>query len=218
MGKSKFRKFIARAWHFVWEDDSPLSWIVNIILAFVLIKFVVYPVMGLVLATNYPIVAVVSPSMEHNNLNFDKWWDANGQWYADKGITKEGFASYPMRNGFNTGDIIVLRGKDVSKMRVGEVMVFWSSRTFPKPDPIIHRIVSVSNVGDGVYSVQTKGDNNKDSIRNACDINSCIDEMDIRKEQIIGFSIFKIPYLGYIKIWAYELLQITVGGIRHVLS
>ena len=61
-------------WKFIWEDDSIWSWMLNIILAFVLIKFIVYPGLGLLLGTSYPVVAVVSESMEHNEP-FDEWWD-----------------------------------------------------------------------------------------------------------------------------------------------
>ena len=66
------RAFLKKAWHFIWEDDSVLSWLVNIILAFVLIKFIVYPGLGFILQTTHPVVAVVSESMEHGmnrNLN-----------------------------------------------------------------------------------------------------------------------------------------------------
>ena len=65
MTQSKFRKFLKKLWYFLWEENSVWSWIANIALAFILIKFVVYPGIGLILGTNYPIVAVVSGSMEH---------------------------------------------------------------------------------------------------------------------------------------------------------
>ena len=57
--KTKWSKF----WYFIWEDDSVWSWIVNIGLAFLLIKFIVYPGLGLILATDFPVVAVVSGSI-----------------------------------------------------------------------------------------------------------------------------------------------------------
>jgi signal peptidase I len=67
MDKKELKKLWKKVWYFVWEDNSVWSWIVNIILAFVLIKFVVYPGLGFVLTTSHPVVAVVSGSMEHNN-------------------------------------------------------------------------------------------------------------------------------------------------------
>ncbi len=65
MGKRKFKKLLKKIWYFIWEDDSIWSWIVNIILAFVIIKFIVYSGLGFMLSTSHPIVAVVSGSMEH---------------------------------------------------------------------------------------------------------------------------------------------------------
>lgn len=220
MGKSSFKVILKKVWHFIWEEDSIWSWIVNIILAFVLIKFIVYPGLGLVLGTNYPIVAVVSSSMEHNGQNLDTWWEANHAWYESHNITKEQFQGYPMKNGFNKGDIIVLRGMKAKDLKLGEVMVFKSSKLYPKSDPIIHRIISIKQDKSGAYLFQTKGDNNRDSINNSCDsaTRTCIDEYDIGEGQMIGFALFKVPYLGYIKIWAFELFQFVGGGIRNVLS
>jgi len=54
-----------RFWNFMWNDDSVSSWVANVIVAFLLIRFIVYPVLGLILGTHFPIVAVVSESMEH---------------------------------------------------------------------------------------------------------------------------------------------------------
>ena len=67
MRSSKFRKLWKKFWYFIWEDNSIWSWIVNVILAFLLIKFLVYPGLGIILGTDYPIVAVVSESMEHKS-------------------------------------------------------------------------------------------------------------------------------------------------------
>ena len=67
-----YRKVLKRVWHFIWEDNSIWSWIANIAIAFILIKFIVYPSLGFFLSTSHPVVAVVSESMEHNN-GFNKW-------------------------------------------------------------------------------------------------------------------------------------------------
>jgi len=172
-----------KVWHFIWEDDSIWSWLVNIILAVVIIKFVVYPGLGFALGTTHPIVAVVSGSMEHDG-NFDSWWETQKSWYFDKTITKEMFVKYPFRNGFNKGDIMILYKPN--DLKAGDVIVFRASR----PEPIIHRIILV---GDGFY--QTKGDHNSDST---------FDERNIKQSDIIGKAVFRIPYLGYIKIFAVE--------------
>ncbi|MBW2993462.1 hypothetical protein KY317_02720, partial [Candidatus Woesearchaeota archaeon] len=63
----KFKEIVHKTWDFIWNSNSVWSWIVNIILAFVIIKFLLYPGLGLVTGTSHPIVAVVSNSMEHDN-------------------------------------------------------------------------------------------------------------------------------------------------------
>ncbi|MGV8150543.1 MAG: signal peptidase I [Candidatus Woesearchaeota archaeon] len=201
-----------KIWHFLWKEDSLLSWIVNIIIAFILIKFIIYPGLGLVLGTNLPVVAVISESMEHDG-SFDEWWASpaicsdnpldnskctQGEWYAKEDITKEDFIKYPFKNGFNKGDIIVLRGVDIETLEVGEIIVFQSGLNYP----IIHRAIENNDV------VQTKGDHNQAQI-----VNPKLNEKYITKDQLIGKAWFRIPYLGYVKIWFVDFLRcITFNG------
>ncbi len=194
MNKKKTKKLLKKTWHFIWEEDSIWSWIVNVILAFILIKFIVYPGLGLLLSTSHPVVAVVSESMEHNEMKFDDWWDKNNNWYVDNGINLDQFEKFSLKNGFNKGDIMILAGKDAENIAIGDVIVFRSNRK----DPIIHRVVKKTESGN----LQTKGDNNKDSIKN-----SLLDETDISEDRIIGKAVLKIPYLGYIKIGFVEILN-----------
>ncbi|MCX6707606.1 MAG: hypothetical protein NT001_05715, partial [Candidatus Woesearchaeota archaeon] len=102
----------SKFWHFFWEEDNLLSWALNIIVAFILIKWVIYPGLGLILNTNYPVVAVVSQSMEHNGMGFSQWWAENHAWYESDNITMDDFNNFPVRNGFNKGDIMILYGVD----------------------------------------------------------------------------------------------------------
>ena len=193
---------IGRIWYFIWDDDSVLSWIVNIILAIVLIKFVVYPGLGLALGTEFPVVAVVSDSMEHENpgktqkLGFEKWWEVRSDFYKSKNITPEQFRHYPFHNGFNKGDLMVLSGAKPSEIKKGDILVFKGWR----PDPIIHRVVDINNTGKGIF-FETKGDNNKEQISPH---NSCMvcDETQIHESQIVGKAVLRVPYLGWVKIAA----------------
>lgn len=197
MNKKSLKQTWKKLFYFIWEDNSIWSWIVNIILAFILIKFIVYPGLGLALGTSYPIVAVVSDSMEHNGLPFDEWWAGKSTWYLEYNITKQDFNEFKLKNGFNKGDIIILKGADPADLRIGDVIVFKTSR----PDPIIHRIVNKWEEDDAYY-FQTKGDKNSDSIRE-----SYLDETRVSEKQLIGKSLFRIPWLGYIKIWFVDLLN-----------
>lgn len=211
--KEKPKSTLGKIWYFIWEDNSIWSWIVNVILAFFLIKFVVYPGLGFLLGTSYPIVAVVSSSMEHTG-NFDEWWSHSAPDYAKFGIAKEDFENYPMKNGLNKGDIVILNRYAPEKLKKGEIIVYWTKRA----DPIIHRVVAIDNI----TIMQTKGDNyntNRNQIihyvnalgqdvpKGSPDSIKFHDETDIRKEEIIGRAWIRIPLLGYVKIFAVDLLN-----------
>ncbi len=201
MNKKSLKQTFKKLWYFIWEDNSIWSWIVNILLAFILIKFIVYPGLGLALGTSYPIVAVVSDSMEHNGLSFDEWWAGKSNWYIEYDITKQEFNDFKLKNGFNKGDIIILKGASPADLRVGEVIVFKVGR----PDPIIHRIVKKWEEDDNYY-FQTKGDKNSDSIKE-----SDLDETRVSEKQLIGKAMLRIPWLGYIKIWFVDLLNFLLS-------
>ena len=183
-----------KIWYFIWKEDSFLSWCVNVILAFVIVKFLIFPGLGFALGTSHPVVAVVSESMNHHG-NFEDWWGRQGEWYQKKGISKETFKTWSMKNGFSKGDIIFLRGEKT--FEVGDIIVFSANSN----NPIIHRVVMKN--GD---NYQTKGDANSDS-------SESLGETSIGKERIIGKALFRIPYLGWIKVWASEI----VGGVKNVI-
>ena len=169
---------LKKVWKFIWHDDSILSWIVNVILALLIVKFLVYPGLGLVLGTTHPVVAVVSSSMHHNG-NFDQWYDEKGDWYQ---FEKEDMRKWSFHNGFNKGDIMIL--KKAKNVKIGDVIVFYGNSN----NPIIHRIVFV---GENFY--QTKGDNNIDSFEH-------LGEKHINSDKVIGKAIGRVPLLGYVKI------------------
>ncbi len=193
-------------WYFIWEDNSLLSWIVNVILAFVLIKFIIYPGLGLLFSTSYPIVAVVSGSMEHQG-SFDDWWQSSAicnnhycsqaEYYSNYGITKTDFQEFSFKNGFNKGDLMVLIGKKPKHIKTGDIIVFQSNR----PDPIIHRTIKVWHQNDK-YHFQTKGDHNQDSYPQVM-------ETDIQEDRLLGKAVLRIPFLGWIKIAFVNLINIA---------
>ncbi len=239
--KKKPRSTLGKVWHFIWEDDSVWSWIVNIVISFILIKFIVYPGLGFALSTTHPIVAVVSGSMEHKtvhpcinytynrqcnlrsesvyrlcgkdfdsrqHVDLDFFWETCGAFYTNKGITKEEFSDFPFSGGFNTGDIMILKGKDPEDIKVGDILVYWGNQF----DPIIHRVVDIKNSSDGIV-LQAKGDHNSHSNTN---------EVEIRPKRIVGYreyekgsvAVLRIPYIGYIKIGFVKMLNFIIGIIR----
>ena len=193
----EFKKSWNQFWHFIWEEDTPASWIANIILAFVLIKFIVYPGLGFLLGTTHPVVAVVSGSMEHDG-SFATWWTSGcsqgtqEDLYRPYSITADQFQTYSFRNGFNKGDIMVLSGHGM--IQQGDVIVF----SIPnRSDPIIHRVIGVTR-SDEQQLYKTKGDHN---------CGSAPFEDNIGQPQIIGKAVLRIPYLGWVKLVFSDLLQ-----------
>lgn len=199
-----------RVWHFFWKEESVASWIANIIVAFLVIRFIVYPLLGVLLGTNFPIVAVVSESMEHglhNNIlcgrefkefqeSFEQYWKVCGAWYEEGGISQEEFKQFPFKNGFNKGDVIILWRAHRDNLEVGDILVFQGA----KPQPIIHRIVKIIQQ-NGDYYYHTKGDHNNDSLRGPWG------ETEISEERVLGQGIVRIPYLGWIKILFVDAVQ-----------
>jgi len=222
------KQLLKKIWHFLWEEDSVWSWIANIVIAFLIIRFIFYPVLGVVLGTSYPIVAVVSESMEHGlhrgvlcgqsfrdwKDSFRNYWEVCGGWYESKSITSEQFRSFPFRDGFDKGDVIILWRATNENVEVGDILVFQGNR----PQPIIHRVVhSWQEEAAGVEELgekegaeeerksnryyQTKGDHNSNSIEGE------FGETRISEERIIGKGVVRIPYLGWIKILFVEALR-----------
>lgn len=207
---SKTVRFLKRSWYFIWYDDSVLSWFVNLILAFVLIKFIIYPGLGLIFSTSFPVVAVVSGSMEHDG-SFDDWWQSDafcgaptcgarclcsqGEWYDQYNVSKSQFWEFSFRNGFDRGDIMVLFGVNPKDVKVGDVIVFDSK----KPYPIIHRVVSIRPLEKRYF--ETKGDHNRNQIDDGL-----LNEKAVSETQLLGRAVLKIPCLGYVKIWFTEYI------------
>lgn len=202
MAKS-WKYYAQKFWQFFWHEDSLPSWLTNVVVAFLVIRFMFYPLLGVVLGTSFPVVAVVSESMEHGlhkgklcgeyfaefKQSFDNYWEVCGNWYEERIITKEEFQTFPFRNGFDKGDVIVLWRANKNNLEVGDILVFQGN----KPQPLIHRVVKVWQEEEKYY-YQTKGDHNSDIISGAGG------EAQIGEERIYGKGIVRIPYLGWVKI------------------
>ena len=216
---------IKKAWHWIWNSNSFASWIVALILIFVFVKFIFFPILALITGTLLPLAGVESSSMDHQivrddfnilrlcgnrytkeekqYINFDKYWDSCGSWYEDNEITKEEFSNFPLKNGFRRGDIIIAYGR--FEPEVGDIIIFKPNPTSTAPRPIIHRIVKIE--GNEEKIIQTKGDHNAGQLTISNNIYKT-DEINIYEDQIIGKAILKVPYLGWPKIWLVEFLKL----------
>jgi len=200
----------------IFEDESPIGWIFALIFMFVLLKFVIIPLLSLGLNTDFPLVAVISGSMEHRldksgalcgfkvigfENNFDNWWNVCGKYYENNyNISKNDVALFSQKNGFNIGDVMFLYGTKPSKLKVGDIIVFEGGRS----KPIIHRIVKISN-RDGKYFFTTKGDHNAESYSF---------EQEIPEDKVYGRAILKIPFIGNIKIFVVNAFEKLIGLFR----
>ena len=81
--------------------------------------------------------------------------------------------------------MIVIQG--TQDVKVGDIVVYDSPLY---KYPIIHRIIEVSDVG-----VKTKGDNNR-----------IADPWVTPLDKVRGKAVFRIPFLGWVKVGAFELL------------
>ena len=177
----KIKHYLKQFWYFIWEDNSIWSWFANIIIAFILIKYLIFPFMGFVLGSEFPVVAVVSTSMQHRG-SFDSWWSTQEAFYGEFDIKKQDFENFVFKDGLDKGDVIVLFSP--KHLVLGDVLVFLAK----DKRPIIHRVIDLD-------PIQTKGDNNNGQI-----MTDVLNEKDVSREYFIGKAGLRIPWIGYIKI------------------
>lgn len=188
------RKFFKKFWYFLWKDNSFKGWVVSLIVLFVFIKFIFFPLLGFVTGTSLPLAIVESCSMYHKgNLfsDFDAWWERQGGKYPEFIINNLDFQKFPLRNGFNKGDILLVIRANPEKLNVGDIIIFNAYQQ----NPIIHRIVDIKEInGQKVFS--TIGDNNMGQFNF---------EEEIIENQLVGKAFLKIaPYIGWVKLVFYE--------------
>ena len=178
------RKYFKRCWDFLQEDSWP-SFLVTLVLAFIVIKFVFFPGLSLLTGTSLPLVIVESCSMYHHEDGFENTFTSSV--YEDYGISLEDTSGWDFQDGFSKGDVIFVVGaRDVE---VGDVVIFNGGARYP----LIHRLVEV---GD---TYATKGDNYKTNSRQLAS------EKNISEDQLIGRALFRIPAIGWAKLIFFEL-------------
>jgi len=198
-GKKGEKNILQKFWYLLWKDDSIKGWLFSIIFLFIFIKFIFFPVLGLVTGTSLPLAIVESCSMYHqNNLfsNFDNWWTRHETKYFDWGIDKAEFNSFSLQNGFNKGDILFVVKANPDKLKIGDIIIFQAGTE----NPIIHRIVDIQETPEGrIFS--TEGDNNNGQLSI---------EKEIKENQLIGKAELRIvPYAGWVKLIFYEFQKPT---------
>ena len=205
----ELKKRLKKFWNWLWKSDSFWSYLVLILLIFIFIKLIFFPILGLIFNTSLPLAIVESNSMNHqivrddaNRLNlcgnfysnkekisFDKYWDICGQWYEENAdISKEQFKEFKFNNGFKKGDLMII--SNWGETDVGDILIFQTNRRYP----LIHRVISLN-------PISTKGDHNEIQLN---------EEKIIQENQIIGKAIFRIPYVGWPKVALCEIADIPI--------
>ena len=175
--ENAFKKF----WRFL-KKDSWDSFIVTLILAFLIIKFVFFPLLSFITGCPLPLVIVESCSMYHSD-GWEKIFES--PIYEEYGLTIEDAKKWNFRYGINKGDVVFVVG--AKNLKVGDVIVFNGGQK----NPIIHRVISLD-------PLTTKGDHNKGLLSI---------EKNIKKEDIIGKAVFRIPLIGWIKLIFFEMFK-----------
>lgn len=190
MKKGDLKKFFSKFWYLVWKDDSLKGWIVSVIVLFVFIKFIFFPILNLSTGTNLPLAIVESCSMYHQGdlfSNYDNWWLRHENKYSEFDIDKPEFKDFKFKNGFTKGDILFITGTSPEKIKIGDVIIFNANQA----NPVIHRVISITQK-QGKYYFSTIGDNNNGQLSI---------EKEISEDQLVGKAQFElVPYLGWVKL------------------
>ena len=122
-----------KVWGFL-KADTWQSTVVVLVLLVILVKYIIFPSLSLITNSALPLVVVESCSMYHDS-NLDSWWERNSPWYTEHNITKSEFQSFPMKNGFNKGDIIFVWNR--ANFEIGNILIFKTDPKFELPHPVI---------------------------------------------------------------------------------
>jgi hypothetical protein len=190
----KFKEMLKKFWNLFWKDDSIWGWVFSLIILFLFIKLLFFPVLRLSTGTELPLAIVESCSMYHKwnpFYTFDDWWKDHEAKYSAVGLTKEDFEEFKVKNGFNKGDILFMIGTTPEKLKIGDVITFEGNQA----NPIIHRIISIKKE-DGELVFSTMGDNNNGQLTV---------EKNIKASQIKGKTVIRlVPFLGWGRLIFYE--------------
>lgn len=173
-------KSAKKFWAFL-KKDTWQSWLVSLVLIFIFIKIIFFPLLSLITSSPLPLVVVESCSMYHE-APFESWWQSNAPFYESHEIEKSDFLSFPFKSGLNKGDIIFVWGR--SSYKKGDIIIFEAGAR----NPLIHRIIATS-------PFSTKGDHNTDQLPI---------ETSIQEDSIIGKSAARVPLLGWLKLIFFE--------------
>jgi hypothetical protein len=201
----EIKKSLKKFWKFL-NEDSWKSTIVFVLLFLLVVMYLVSPLLGILTgfsysesvikiapSTTFPFVRVTSSPMNlvivescsmHHSMDLENIIENNI--YAENNISLEDTKDWGFKKGFTKGDIIFSIAP--RNIEIGDVIIFESNQEEVKY-PIIHRIIRKNE------TIATKGDNNFGLLPY---------EKEIQLEQIKAKSVFRIPYVGWIKLILFD--------------
>jgi len=177
----------------VWEN-------IKYIILGLLFAVLINKIMGFFLNTDLPIVAVMTGSMVHDSTTNYRHY----QFLKDNfGYSKDFIDSWPIKNGFRPGDVLIIKGIPAEEIKVGDVIVFTYEG---QPVPIIHRVVLIED-----NYPYTKGDHNP-VMDPDCKLMEEPIEGCWKRTSIKGKAVFWIPFLGIPKLILQSIINLFRGG------
>jgi signal peptidase I len=232
--KSPFFSKLKSFYYYLRDSDDFLSYILNLVIAFIVIKYMIFPFLSLILATSHPLVAIVSGSMEHaysarTTENGENIIINNQLRYAlcsneykknNSFINFRDFVSFDQfwevcGNWYEQNNISQEEFKEfpyVNGFNKGDVMVIYGTK--PKDIKIGDIVVfqgSTKTIIHRVVDIKTKDGEVFLTTKGDRNIDiikgSGVFEENISEDRIIGRGVLRIPYLGWIKIFMNELFS-----------
>lgn len=200
-----------------------IYWIVYLLYS-LLLAFIIFKLLGLILGTSLPLATVVSGSMEPSfyrgdimvikgakNLNAETITISEN--IKTKNLSDFSKIEYSKNEyGVLEAETITIANQEViikdAITNNNSVVVYKSNLT---GRDIIHRVVLIIDAEDGEF-VLTKGDNGETNyiIDQDCTvngnyiINGCLHMYPIETKDLLGKKLFKIPYIGYLKLFLFK--------------
>ena len=174
------------------ETKKEVKEVLRGILMAIILYFFIQISLTVATGVDNPISVVISGSMDHHGASLDEWWMEKGHEYAPYGVTKLEFSQFPYANGFERGDILLIKGVSATSISVGDVIVFTRDSD---EIPVVHRVVEITMVG-GVRYFLTKGDFNS-----VADNYHDGETIGVHESRIIGRVGGIIPSVGNITLW-----------------
>lgn len=185
--------------YITFKEESVEGYILFLIFAIVLFKWIIPFFSKILLGTDMPIYVIVTPSMEHKDL--ERINQTFYRYFKERNISIEEF---PFKNGLNKGDVVLVVGKNPKQIKVGDVVVFVPRGS---KSVLLHRVVEKECNTKCFFTM--KGDNNPFSLNY-----SFLSEVDVPEENIKGIVVFRIPYIGYPKVILVELFYGIFFGTK----